>query len=111
DIVGKPALVAKLERGSMSLGQQAEKFAQPRQVLLHERRQLEKHRAALGAEGREVPVEKTDRIGRRFRLEPRHVGDAARRLDREAETLRRRRRPALEYVRLGPSIEGVIDLN
>src|SRR6267143_4112022 len=110
-IVGEPALVAKLERGAMSLGQQVEKFAQPRQVFLHERRQLEKHRAALGAECHQVLVEKTDRIGCRFRLEPRHMGDAARSLDREAEALRRRRRPAFEHVHLGHSIEGVINLD
>src|SRR5882762_5386105 len=95
----------------MSLRQQVEKFAQPRQVFLHERRQLEKHRAALGAERRKVLVEKIDRIRRVLRLQSRLVGNAARGFDREPESLVRGPCPVLEHAHLGHLIEAVVDLD
>ena len=49
NVIVKPAVVSKLERGVVSLGQQLQKFAQARQILLQEWRQLKKYRAALRA--------------------------------------------------------------
>ena len=76
DIVGEPAVVAEFKRGVMRLGEQAQKRIQPRQVFLHDRRQLEQHRPALVAEGGERAVEKRDRIGA-FRLEMGEVRNPA----------------------------------
>ncbi len=95
----------------MPLRQQAEKLAQARQILLQERRQLKQHRAALGAECRQIAVENGDRIGRRVRFQPRLMRNAPRRLDREPEVRRRCLCPSLEHVGLGHAIEGVVDLD
>ena len=51
----------------------------------------------FGAERGEIPVEILDRARRVLGLQPRIVRDAPRRLDREAEMLRRRAGPRLEH--------------
>ena len=51
------------------------------------------HRAALGAQGGQIAVEKGNRVGCGVGLEPRHVRDAPGRLDGEAKVRRRGRGP------------------
>src|SRR4029078_1879738 len=99
DLVVEPRLVAKLERGPERRRQRRQEFREQPGVLACERRELKQDGAELFAERRRRAPEIAEQLSRPF--EALNVRDAPRGFQRERETRRALRPPALEQRRLG----------
>src|SRR6267143_5177368 len=109
DLPVLPGLVAEFEGGGPARGKQREEIAQPWQVLLQVRRQLEQQGPELAAQRLGASEEFGD-VG--FALfQAQLVGDAARRLECEGEAFRHLFGPAREHRLGGHAVEGVVDLD
>src|SRR5690349_7306500 len=109
DVLVEPALVPELDREAPLWGEEAEEAAQPLEILLHVRRQLEEDRAQSIAQHRGILQQEVEGA-RTLRLEPRMVRDAHTCPDRERELARDLPRPVLEHRLTGQPLERVIYL-
>lgn len=108
-LVVLPGRVAEIERDRRAAGQPVHERAQPRQILLQRRRQLEQHGAQLRPQhGR--AAEQFGRIVARL-PQPLLVRDASRRLEREDETVGNLVAPRRAHGFPGQAVEAAVDLD
>src|SRR5688572_33472614 len=101
--------MAELEGRAQAGGKRVEERVEQRHVLLQVRRQLKQQRAELGSEDRRGFEELAHAIG--AVAQPRVVGDALWRLERQLELIRGRRVPPLQNFFVRGAIERVVDLD
>src|SRR5207253_9616370 len=108
-LVAGPAGITELECRAHAGRQLLEKGREPLDVEAEVGRELEEQGPELLAERCGELAEALDRLARV--AEPQLVGDALRRLQREAKTRGRLPAPAGEELRLREALEGVVDLH